>query len=205
MSSCNQSCISPGSLPTRSVAIKKTRKQYKSIFWCYAKEIYYQSAKYEVQVKSSCWVTPSSLFKGRDLHTNRVTHSARAQTGLYRSFTHPPPRIWCYSSTIPHPPSLRLFVGTHLHLWVERGIVGANNLLHDHNVATPFRPRVRIPQRYHCPTTSPYHNVTTAPPRSSTIPVHLELYWCSRSSVVQTPENTATPVLTSASWRTGHL
>ena len=22
---------------------------------------------------------------------NRVTHSARAQTGLYRSFTHPPP------------------------------------------------------------------------------------------------------------------
>lgn len=158
-----------------------------------------------MQVKSSCWVTPSSLFKGRGLHMNRVTHSARAQTGLYRSITHPPPRIWCYSSTIPHPPSLRLFVGTHLHLWVEGGIVGANNLLHGHNVATPFRPRVRIPQRYHCPTTSPYHNVTTTPPRSPTIPVHLELYWCSRSSVVQTPENTATPVLTSASWQTGHL
>lgn len=161
MSSYNQSCISPGSLPTRSVAIKKTRKQYKSIFWCYAKEIYYQSAKYEVQVKSSCWVTPSSLFKGRGLHMNRVTHSARAQTGLYRSFTHPPPQDMMLLKHNTSPPSLRLFVGTHLHLWVERGIVGANNLLHEHNVATPFRPRVRIPQRYHCPTTFPYHTCSS--------------------------------------------
>ena len=47
---------------------------------------------------------------------NRVTHSVRAQTGLYRSFTHPPPGYDATQAQYLTPPFFRYFVGTHLHL-----------------------------------------------------------------------------------------
>ena len=47
---------------------------------------------------------------------NRVTHSARAQTGLYRSFTHLPPGYDATQAKYLTPPFFRYFVGTHLYL-----------------------------------------------------------------------------------------